>query len=243
MPDIHRRHSNEQMSAFEAEIDRVTSAAEAEVEAARAEAEATRAAAERAERQATLRAAAVADRGRSRHRRGRSRRTVRPEGIDVPDVLGRTAEKRRHPSVGAASAHSRKARARIAGREPRTAEGAEPGGPPGGLPFARRPTPAPLEPKAGDDADAVLFPRGSSLWIGRSRRGPCRNSESLEEGAAAAMMRGWPGESQTAGREALATLGQDIEGHAEDERLLWVIDEDRSDSWRRLPGSRPARGC
>ena len=180
---------NEQMSAFEAEIDRVTSAAEAEVEAARAEAEETRAAAEKAERQATLRAAlsqieVALDTGEPF-----AGELADLEGLDVPDVLAATAEDGVTPLSELQRTFPEAARSalRAATRGPQ--EGADPVDRLAA--FLARADPTPLVgTRAGDDADARALPppEGSRCGLGRSRA-PLPSSKASKRAAKRRWMR------------------------------------------------------
>ena len=209
MPDFTGAF-NEQMSAFEAEIDRVTSAAEAEVEAARAEAEETRAAAERAERQATLRAAlsqieVALDTGEPF-----AGELSDLEGLDVPEALAATAEDGVTPLSELQRTFPEAARSalRAAARGPE--EGADPVDRLAA--FLRAQTNArSLEPRAGDDADAVLSRAEAAVGSG-DLRAALAELESLEEGPQAAMD-AWLAEARARqqAEDAVATLGQDIE--------------------------------
>ena len=201
---------NEQMSAFEAEIDRVTSAAEAEVAAARAEAEATREAAELAERQAKLRAALsdieiALDTGAPF-----ASELSDIEGLDVPDALASVADdgvtplselQRRFPDAARSALGA-------AGRGPE--EGADPVD--RFAAFLRAQTNArSLEPRAGDDTDAVLSRAEAALRSG-DLEAALSEIESLEEGPKEAMDE-WLAAAGTRlqAEAALASLGQDIE--------------------------------
>lgn len=209
MPDFTEAF-DDRMAAFQAEIDRVTQAAEDEVAQARAEAEATRAAAERAARQVELRAAlaevsVAVDTGAPY-----DAALAELSDLDLPQGLSRSAEsgvvplaelQRLFPDAArAALAASTRGPAGDAGTVDRLAA------------FLLSQTNArSLEPREGDSADAVLSRAEAALRSGDLDTA-LAELEALPEGASAAMS-DWRSiaEARKAATDAVAALTQDID--------------------------------
>lgn len=201
---------NEQMAVFQAEIDRVTGSAEAEVAAARAEAEATRAAAEAAARQAALRAALADIEIAFDTGAPFADALSEIESLDPPEALAGVAEDGVSPLAELQRSFPDAARAAlsVATRGP-----AEDAGPVDRFAaFLMDQTNArSLAPREGNDADAVLSRVEAALQAG-DLAGAVAEAEALEEVSRQALGP-WLEDARTrvAASEALVALQAQID--------------------------------
>ena len=174
-PDFAAAFEN-QMSQFQAEVDRVTANAAAEAEAARTEAEATRAAAE-AEAAAALEAAAVAER-QANLRAGLAEVQIAIDtgapfagalglldGVEIPQALASVAEDGVLPLTELQRTFPEAARAALQAADRSPDEAASPVGKFTAFLLAQTNARS-LEPRDGDSADAVLSRAEAALKSG-----------------------------------------------------------------------------
>ncbi|MDJ1009415.1 MAG: hypothetical protein QNJ13_16500 [Paracoccaceae bacterium] len=209
MPDFTGAF-NDQMAAFQAEVDRVTRAAEEEAAAARAEAEAVRAAAAQAERQAELRATAAEIEIALDTGAPFADALAGLDGVEVPAGLSDVAEDGIAPLSQLQRSFPEAARSALQAAARGPAEGA--GAVERVAAFLLNQTNArSLQPREGDDADAILSRAEAALGTGDlgAALGELR---ALDDGPAAALG-AWleRAEVRQAALDALETLSGSID--------------------------------